>query len=422
MPKRTIFAFALAFAFAFSLVAFADSPQKTDDTARFYGNWTGTFLYNNVPVTMLSVHDAKGVKNYILLPQGAAPVGSGDFSAAGGTWSSVNSPAPNNTGTYKFIDNNTAFCTNALGQGLLWQRYNLPLPPIIGDAGNGGAAPLANDLTHVKSSDALKASRATAAAWKPDALLFWAQVAFPNPDGTVNILAHPQAFNFLYYSPSANTAVSVVSTAPTGALVITAPANVRPMPTIPIKLQSIDLSQAFTNGKLFGFNGNASQATLSFQAGRNKPMRLVWEIEVGADYPLVISGATGALLSPFEIVDDKVADYNALAAAHARGGRNGRGAVTWRSETGINFWEPDSNHSADSRTNNPNGPDEEDTYDRDVRLQNAFDNGDTAAYDRTLNNENTDQDFQNYGGGGGGAVENVEVAPIETPPVETGGE
>jgi hypothetical protein len=421
--------------FTFTGVVVAATTQKSDDTARFYGNWSATFPYNNIPVTILSIHDASGYKNYVFLPQGAAPAGTGHFTAANGTWSSDDTAAPNNTGSYTFIDNNTAYCTNALGQSLLWQRYNLPLPKIIGDGANGGGASLGNDLTRVKSGDAIKASRATAATWQTDAVLLWVQVVTPNPDGTVNILAHPQAFNFLYFSPTTNTAVSVVSTAPTGSLTISAPANVRPPPSVPIKPQAIDLSQAFANAKLFGFNGSASQATLSFQAARNKPMRLVWEIQAGGSYPLVVSGATGALLSPFEIVDNKVADYNALAAQHA-----GRGRINtssgFRSQTGINFWQPDANPNSDNSNNRSGATNETDEAARNAALQNAYDSGDMAAYNRILNNEMTDADYQNYvnstGGGevvnnGGGdnnggdngnadnGGENMEVAPAPEP-------
>jgi hypothetical protein len=71
--------------FTFSGVVFAATIQKSDDTARFYGNWSATFPYNNVPVTILSIHDAGGYKNYVLLPQGAAPAGTGHFAAANGT-------------------------------------------------------------------------------------------------------------------------------------------------------------------------------------------------------------------------------------------------------------------------------------------------------------------------------------------------
>jgi hypothetical protein len=425
--------------FTFSGGVFAATTQKSDDTARFYGNWSATFPYNNVPVTILSIHDAGGYKNYVLLPQGAAPAGTGHFIAASGTWTSDDTAAPNNTGSYTFIDNNTAYCTNALGQSLLWQRYNLPLPKIIGDGANGAGASLGSDLTRVKSGDAIKASRAIAAAWQADAVLVWVQVVTPNPDGTVNILAHPQAFNFLYFSPSTSTAVSVVSTAPTGSLTISAPATVRPAPSIPIKPQAIDLSQAFANAKLFGFNGNASQATLSFQASRNKPMRLVWEIQAGGSYPVVVSGATGALLSPFEIVDDKVADYNALAAAHRAGHGRINTSTGFRSQTGINFWQPDANPNSDNSNNRSGATNETDEAAKNSALQNAYDAGDMEAYNRILNNEMTDADYQNFvsstgpevvndGGGdnnGGdnnnadnGGGENNEVAPAPEPEPE----
>jgi uncharacterized membrane protein YgcG len=391
-------------AMALGSAALGASTQPVDDNSRFSGNWMATFLYYNTPVTIVSIHDTKSYKNYVILPQGAAPAGSGAFAAAGGTWTSDNTPAPFNTGSYNFIDNNSVLCTNAVGQSCLWQRDNLPLPPIVGTAATAVAGSVAlpdgTNLTSVKPADAIGASRALAAGWHADAILIWAQVVSPSPDGTVNILAHPQAFNFLFYSPSTTSSISIVSTAPTGNLIIAAPATPRPMPTIAIKPAAIDLTQAFANEKLFGFNGNASQATLSFAVVGKKPMRLVWEIQTGEAYPRIVSGSTGAILSPFEVLDDKVADYNQLAALHRVGNRSGGNGFASRTETGINIWEPDPNPSA----TNANGeqPTEEDTWDRDVRLQNAFNNNDPEAYNRTLNNENTDADLENYGGGGEG--------------------
>jgi len=394
-------------AMALGSAAFAASTQPVDDNSRFSGNWMAGFMYNNTPVTIVSIHDTKSYKNYVILPQGAAPAGSGSFAAAGGTWTSANTPAPFNTGSYNFIDNNSVLCTNAVGQSCLWQRDNLPLPQIVGTAATAVAGSVAlpdgTNLASVKPADAIGASRALAAGWHADAILVWVQVVSPSPDGTVNILAHPQAFNFLFYSPSTSTRISIVSTAPTGNLIIAPPATPSPMPTIAIKPQAIDLTQAFANEKLFGFNGNASQASLSFAAVGKKPMRLVWEIQTGEAYPRIVSGSTGAILSPFEVLDDKQADYNQLAALHRSGGGGNRGGgngSVWRTETGINIWEPDPNPSA----TNANGeqPTEEDTWDRDVRLQNEFDSGNTDAYNRTLNNENTDADLQNYGGAGEG--------------------
>ncbi|MGA2582832.1 MAG: hypothetical protein ABSG31_06100 [Tepidisphaeraceae bacterium] len=391
-------------AMAFSSAAFAASPQTVDDNSRFSGNWIATFMYNNIPVTVVSIHDTKSYKNYVILPQGAAPAGSGSFAAAGGTWTSDNTPAPFNTGTYNFIDNNSVLCTNAVGQSCLWQRDNLPLPPIIGTSvtavAGSVALPDGTNLASVKPADAIQAARALAAGWHADAVLVWVRVASPSQDGTVNILAHPQAFNFLFYSPSVSSSISIISTAPTGNLIVAAPAMPNPMPTIAIKPQAIDLTQAFTNEKIFGFNGNATQATLSFAAVGMKPMRLVWEIQTGEPYPRIVSGATGAILSPFEVLDKKQADYTELAALH----RPGVSGTAWQIETGINVWEPDPNPSP----TNDGQSTEEDTWDRDVRLQNAFNNDDTDAYNRTLNNENTDADLENYGGGdtgGGGDID-----------------
>src|SRR5262249_45296239 len=47
------------------------------------------------------------------------------------------SPPPNNGGTYRFVNSNTAVCSNAIGQTVTWRRDNTPLgqgiaPPALG--------------------------------------------------------------------------------------------------------------------------------------------------------------------------------------------------------------------------------------------------------------------------------------------------
>ena len=48
------------------LIGLATFAFGADDTARFYGTWKTTFPYNGRIVTMISVHDATGYKNYIV--------------------------------------------------------------------------------------------------------------------------------------------------------------------------------------------------------------------------------------------------------------------------------------------------------------------------------------------------------------------
>ena len=53
-------------AVAAGLIGLATVARAADDTARFYGTWKTSFLYNGQTVTMVSVHDASGYKNYVV--------------------------------------------------------------------------------------------------------------------------------------------------------------------------------------------------------------------------------------------------------------------------------------------------------------------------------------------------------------------
>ena len=105
----------------------ACTAHAADDTARFNGSWKATFPYNGQTVTMVSVHNGNGVANYVLLPSGYSPAGNATFSAANGRYV-TNAASPNNTGTYRFINNDAVICTNAAGQTLTWRRDKTPQP------------------------------------------------------------------------------------------------------------------------------------------------------------------------------------------------------------------------------------------------------------------------------------------------------
>ncbi len=107
----------------------APAAYATDDTARFYGQWKTTFPFNGQTVTMISIHDASGFNNYVLTPTGYIFAGSGAYSAVNGIWMAA-APAPNNGGTYHFVDSNTAICSNAAGQTVTWKRDRTPLPQL----------------------------------------------------------------------------------------------------------------------------------------------------------------------------------------------------------------------------------------------------------------------------------------------------
>jgi hypothetical protein len=157
----------------------ASAARAADDTARFYGKWKINFDYNGQSFIMESVHDSDGYKNYVLLPQGSADIGDGKFSAVDGKWTS-SAAAPNDSGTYKFMDANTVSCSNAAGQTVVWQRDNSALPPIIGaDAkspASGNMLPQGANLAAVKISQAIEVGRKMANVWHADAILINASV------------------------------------------------------------------------------------------------------------------------------------------------------------------------------------------------------------------------------------------------------
>jgi hypothetical protein len=395
--------------------ALAGVAWAGDDTARFAGQWKAAIPYQGGTVKIVSVHDAKGFKNYMILPQSAAPAGDGTFSAADGNWTS-SSPPPNNSGTYQFVDNNSVLCKNALGQPLLWQRDDAPLPPVLAPP-PGPAMPIAGamslpagtNLAQVKVSEAIDLCRKMATAWHADAFLISAYVFRPSSDGTVNLQAMPQAFTISFYSPSAASHLSIVSTPNVG----TFAANpfARP-PTVIVRAippGTVDLTQAISNERLFGFTGNAGSAQMFFAQENGKPLRLVWSLDVGEPYPRIVSAATGALLSPFQVYDDKVAAYNKLAAETAaavaamRSHNRHRGqayAGEWAGG-GLHFWSGES-HGSESGTNGESGTsNEQDTWDNDVAAQNAWEAGDTDAEANFDAGTPTEVDVATYGGGSG---------------------
>lgn len=109
------------------LAGCAKRAQAADDTARFYGTWVASFEYNGQLVIMESTHDGSGYKNYVRLPAGVTAAGNGNYSAANGKWSAT-ATVGNDSGTYKFIDDYTAVCTDAAGVTATWRRDDTTLP------------------------------------------------------------------------------------------------------------------------------------------------------------------------------------------------------------------------------------------------------------------------------------------------------
>jgi hypothetical protein len=152
------------------LLGFAPAVHAAADTARFYGQWKTTVSSNGQTVTIISLHDASGFRNYVVTPTGLTFAGSGAFSAAHGIWFAA-SPAPNNGGTYRFVDNNTAICSNAVGQTVTWRRDNTPL-------GQGIAPPFLPESTPLASQPRIAASPAQSAIGAP---VGHSAEATPNP-------------------------------------------------------------------------------------------------------------------------------------------------------------------------------------------------------------------------------------------------
>jgi TPR repeat protein len=117
----------ISLALVTALTWLAPAACASDDTARFYGTWRTSFVVNGQTVTMISVHDNNGYTNYFVTPTGNASAGSGTFSAANGKYQ-TSAPAPNDAGTYHFLDDNTVVCTNAAGQTVTWKRENAAQP------------------------------------------------------------------------------------------------------------------------------------------------------------------------------------------------------------------------------------------------------------------------------------------------------
>jgi hypothetical protein len=128
VPARSVRIW-ICIAVAIGSMALIPAARAANDTARFRGKWRTSFSYNGQTITLVSIHDGRGFKNYTLVPNGALPAGDGTFSAADGKWTASSAP-PNNAGTYHFTNGNTVVCTNALGRTVVWQRDDSPLPPV----------------------------------------------------------------------------------------------------------------------------------------------------------------------------------------------------------------------------------------------------------------------------------------------------
>jgi hypothetical protein len=111
-----------------------------NDTVRFYGTWTTSFAANGQNVTLLSIHNAQGYRNFVVAQTGNIPAGDGTFSAANGRYSS-SAEKPNDSGSYHFVDSDTVVCTNAAGQTVTWKRQGKPVDANVAAQALTGYAP-----------------------------------------------------------------------------------------------------------------------------------------------------------------------------------------------------------------------------------------------------------------------------------------
>ena len=146
---------------ALALLALHAVADATDDTARFFGSWTASFVVNGQNISLLSVHDAGGYRNFVVAPTGNVPAGSGTFTAAAGKYA-TNAPKPNDSGTYRFIDKDTVTCTNAAGQTLIWKRSQTPAAAQPAPSAGAPAARPGNTTAGPRPPVAPQAAPATA--------------------------------------------------------------------------------------------------------------------------------------------------------------------------------------------------------------------------------------------------------------------
>jgi hypothetical protein len=111
-----------------------------NDTERFYGSWTASIAANGQSVTILSIHNAQGYRNFVVAQTGNIPAGDGTFSAANGRYT-TSAEKPNDSGSYRFLDSETVVCTNAAGQTVTWKRQGKPVDANVAAQALTGYAP-----------------------------------------------------------------------------------------------------------------------------------------------------------------------------------------------------------------------------------------------------------------------------------------
>ncbi len=295
----------------FSLLS-ATASRAADDAAHFLGSWQITFPYDGRTYTLVSVHDAGGYKNYVLLPDGSMPVGEGKFSAANGKWTAA-ADKPNDSGSYQVVDNNTILATNSSGQSATWIRYTSPLPAVIG---TGAKYP-----AHVSATMAAVLAGARK-QWKSDAVITHIDLQWYPP----NVLDSAKAYwlKFQIYSPSIRSTCWVNIGGPiNGNTFCGAPdtnPNVASSPALPASI-NYDLPDVLAMVRKAGWGGPLGSVELRMIGATGTPILPGWVIEVvggPAWVPLFVSAADGKVVSWQRAMDPPNGNDAQLAEVYGR--------------------------------------------------------------------------------------------------------
>jgi hypothetical protein len=308
LPKRwATRSFALA-----ALIVLATTARAADDTARFYGTWKTTVALNGQTVTIVSIHDANGYRNFVRTHTGDVPADVGSFSAANGKWSSSAAP-PNNRGVYHLVNNDTVVATNAAGQTVTWVREKAAEAASkrsgavdANTAANGGVPPTVLPDSYYPGK--FPASHKTTLEgarrlWMKDAVVVHVEV-----EGAFGI---PTAwFRFSLYSPSTgNFATYVVGGPMNGQSTFSfiEPINrSRLGDPLPPDL-SVDLPDAIATLRKAGFDGGLGVIRLDMSGATGTTPLPAWSIRVGgkspAFPPVFVNAQTGKFIPVNRMID-----------------------------------------------------------------------------------------------------------------------
>jgi hypothetical protein len=260
----------------------------------------------------VSVHSSSGFKNYVLLPEGSMPVGEGKFSAADGRWTAA-ADEPNDSGTYRFIDNDSVFCTNAAGQSVTWKRHKGAVPPVIGA---GAVYP-----SHVSAtmSTVLAGARKQ---WMKDAEINTVELQWYPPKVPDSSRAY--WLRFTIYSPLIRSTCWVNVGGPINGNTFCGSPNTNPIPnSLPALPPSfnLDLPDVIAFVRRAGMGGPLGSVQLRMAGATATPQFPAWTISVvgGPPWaPLFVNALDGKVVAWQRAMDPPPGSDAELAAAYSR--------------------------------------------------------------------------------------------------------